>query len=202
MHATPIGAARRPSVQRTRRLQHERGLLTLIVVLVLMAGTLLSLQHGFMLTIGERGDHPNPYRVLLLVVLPRCAADHGQFFLTKALQTKNQFARAMGWETWPVSTPSDDANWPALLLQLLAIRPAPAESATGKPTWYVWTDPEALAMQPMVLPWSEWSASGTHLVFTVAEGGEDRRRAAVDGGIGVGSVGLGGDESTWTCTTS
>ena len=65
-------------------------------------------------------------KVLLLTVMPRCTIKHGQFFLTKALQSKAHFARLLGWELWPASLPSGDESaawrWPELVLQVLAMR--------------------------------------------------------------------------------
>ena len=89
-------------------------------------------------------------RALLLTATPRCTVRHGQFFLTKALQTKAAYARARGWELWPLgggemntalaaislqpsstatadeapqrSDGDPDAQWPVLVLQVLELR--------------------------------------------------------------------------------
>jgi hypothetical protein len=124
-------------------------------------------------------------KVLLLTVMPRCTIKHGQFFLTKALQSKAHFARLLGWELWPASLPSGDESaawrWPELVLQVLVMR-LPRVATDGKTEWYVWTDPEVILTHAAVLPWAEWAASDVHLVFAAADhdGSSDEANAALE----------------------
>ena len=159
-----LGKAERPKRPRAARLRCA-ACLTCALLLTVLLGLTIRIP---LITVSQ-----SPH-VLLLTVTPRCTAKHGQFFLTKALQSKAYFARALNWELWPTSLPSGDASassrWPELVLQMLSMRLAEAERR--RPTWYAWMGPSILATHTVDMPWAEWDAFDTHVVL-VAGGGEE-----------------------------
>ena len=123
----------------------------------------------------------NTPSVLLLTVVPRCIIAQGQFFLTKAMQTKLELARRYGWTFMPLgggelnaasamlllptsgdemsSLVDPEAQWPSLLHHVLASQTA---------TWVVWMDAELLVRRPdagSLLQFAAWEEAGLLMVI-------------------------------------
>ena len=111
-------------------------------------------------------------RKLLVTATPRCSQRHGQYFLTKMLQSKLALARSLRWPVWVLgggelsaSTPlmgaqADDASpdihpssqWPGILQQMVASQMA-REEAADDARWLVWMDAELLLVRPDSFAW-------------------------------------------------
>lgn len=133
---------------------------------------------------GGLGSSDRP-SVLLVTSTPRCTATNGQYFMMRALQSKNAFARRVGWKLFTTSghelsiagttsllaatgdelggAVDPEAQWPALLVQALS------QPLAAGVDWLVWMDSDVLVSDERVsaslLRWSEWEQAGTRLVL-------------------------------------
>ena len=153
-------------------------------------------------------------RVVLVTALPHCRAKHGQYFMTKALQSKTAFARALQWELWPAGwaelsaaaststfsaeTSDTSSRWAGLLLQMLSSKVETAQASENTSVWYAWMDAELLAIRPMPLPFDLWDVQDIHVVLAATDEATGTAKMAEDVGaaIAVGSTGGGANSSS------
>lgn len=95
--------------------------------------------------------------VLLITALQQCTQQHGQYFLTKAVQSKMAFARSRGWEFITVDGGQIDAAaeagllasgetaWPGLIHQMIS---SSLQQSRPQSDWIVWMGAELLVASP------------------------------------------------------
>ena len=144
------------------------------------------------------GSTTSTPRMLLVTAAPRCPLTHGQFFLTKAVQSKVAFARRHGW---PLITlgggelsaaassaflqpHSDDpssvidaaAQWPGMLHQILSTKlrergasSSSSSDSSGGEEWIVWMDAETLLLRGEAFEWRANEYDAADLVLIRAD---------------------------------
>jgi hypothetical protein len=164
---------------RRRRSRSSRSKLLLLMLVVAVAAVFgllyIRIDAAPFFSSSPAGPH-----VLLLTTTPRCSRGRGQFFLTKALQSKLSFAREQSsstWEVWALgegelwaaahtmllqgAAATKAILWPSLMLQVLARL---EDGRARHVDWIVWMEPEVLCRMEVDLPWREWAASDMVLV--------------------------------------
>ena len=169
----PLSMAARRRPRRVPRLAIAAG-----VLVAISSAALIIYGHRSHLLVASLFRSPEKHApsVALITELPQCERAHGQFYLTKALQTKLAYARAKAWEIWPLGGGESEAAAAAMLLQYEQGRTALSRAtwpalvlnalASTKVDWLVWMDPETLVSQPnAVLPFAAWVDAGADVVL-------------------------------------